>query len=542
MYLARNSETPVNLTPEFYGACDPDISFDAQMIVFSGKKTAQNRWQIWQMSINGSAKKQISGIKSDCFMPVYAGNRFYLNDPQPTPQIIFVSAAQAGKESPVFSLYGMDPTGETVHRLTFNLFSDTEPDILPDGRIVYSSWQTAWQDNQLTSKQAFMAINNDGTDVMPFYGNHESPVYKKKIHISKTDQRVYIVESDQQHILGGGDLASLSQRRPLGSYRRITHSETNIYHSPLALPGGDLLVSYASLDENSPYSICRIEPESGVMIEPVFADKNWHSIDVQLVRERQQVKGRSNWLIPGAETGVFYCLNSYRTNLSGISEVRPGDIKSVRVLEGIPEGKSTPKDHSTRRILGVAPVQKDGSFHIRVPAEIPLNFQLLDKNSMAIRKQEAWVWVIGNENRGCIGCHENKEMSPPNVLVDAVTKPPVEMIIPAESRRTIDFHHDIAPLIQTKCAISTCHVRGQINPNLEHQQNSAYQLYTLLVATKENRYVIPGWAIKSPLISIIMKTDENEHPEHPHLALSEDELRLFIEWIDLGAFWDLKEE
>ena len=164
MYLARNSETPVNLTPEFYGACDPDISFDAQMIVFSGKKTVQNHWQLWKMSLNGSAKKQISGIESDCFMPVYAGNRFYLNDPQPTPQIIFVSAAQAWKESPVFSLYGMDPTGETIHRLTFNLFNDTEPDILPDGRIVYSSWQPAWQDNQLSGKYAFMAINNDGTD------------------------------------------------------------------------------------------------------------------------------------------------------------------------------------------------------------------------------------------------------------------------------------------------------------------------------------------------------------------------------------------
>jgi hypothetical protein len=330
----------------------------------------------------------------------------------------------------------------------------------------------------------------------------------------------------------------------LGSYRKITQSEDGIYHSPLALPGGDLLVSYASTDKNDTYSIYRIEPESGEIIEPVLTEQNWHSIDIQLVRKRQQVKGRSNWLVPGAKTGVFYCLNSYRTNLSTIAEVRPGDIKFVRVVEGLPERKSSSHGYSARRILGIAPVQMDGSYQIRVPAEIPLNFQLLDKDNMAIRKQEAWVWVIGNENRGCIGCHENKEMSPPNVLVDAVIRPPVELNVPPESRRTVDFRHEIAPLIETRCAVSACHVNDHSNPVLEKNHSlddrtATYQLYKRLI---DNHYINPGWSIKSPLIQSIMDTDINRYPAHQQLALPDNEQRVLIEWIDLGAFWDLREE
>ena len=80
------------------------------------------------------------------------------------------------------------------------------------------------------------------------------------------------------------------------------------------------------------------------------------------------------------------------------------------------------------KILGTIPIEKDGSFQVRVPAMTPLRFQLLDEDQNVLRSQRAWTWVMGNENRGCIGCHENRELSPPNIIVDAVTKAPQELI------------------------------------------------------------------------------------------------------------------
>ncbi|GAG35468.1 unnamed protein product, partial [marine sediment metagenome] len=35
---------PVNLTPEFTAACDPDVSFDGETIIFAGKRNPDDSW------------------------------------------------------------------------------------------------------------------------------------------------------------------------------------------------------------------------------------------------------------------------------------------------------------------------------------------------------------------------------------------------------------------------------------------------------------------------------------------------------------------
>jgi hypothetical protein len=532
------------------------------------------------MNSDGSQKQQITSSNGDCIAPVYAGNRFYLNDPQPTPQIIYAGTEHGWKNEQeperVFSLYGTDPEGKSIHRLTFNLHSDFSPDILPNGRIVFSSWQYPRDQILLGGRFTLMDINNDGTDLMPFYGNHEMPQYKDMVHISDFDLRVYFIEADRLQGLGGGDIAYLSQRRSLHSYHKLSHESNGLFHSPCPLPDGGLLASFRLKSSNAVYGIYHIDPKSGVRKNKIYEESGWHSIDVHVLSPHPQAKGRSNWLIPDSESGVFYCLDVYRTNLPELVPLEPGTIKYIRVVEGIPikNGIEMPDSqyklnnkfnleshshisYSPRRILGVAPVENDGSFHIRVPAEIPLNFQLLDQNYMNLRQQNTWTWVMGNENRGCIGCHEDREQAPPNIMVDAVTKPAVELTLPPERRRTVDFRNQIAPIIASKCVTSGCHVFGQAKPNFAGAEKianviSAHQIYDILLEPIPNRqkevYVIPGNAEASPLIWHIFGKRLNYNktyycsdsnlmpPQNPFEA--EDRI-LFIEWIDLGAQWDL---
>ncbi len=550
----------VNLTPEFTAACDPDVSFDGGNIAFAGKRKPEDTWQIWTMKKDGSQKIKITQEAGDCFAPVYAGTRFYLNDPQPTPQIIFVGTGHGWKNinevDPVLALYSTDLDGNTTRRLTFNLHSDFSPDILPNGRIVFTSMQIIGDRYNPTEKSTLMAINNDGTDLMSFYEDHEAPVFMDMVHVSSFDERIYFIESNQATWLGGGDIAYVSYSRPLSTYHKLSRTLNDLFHSPCILPSGDLIASYRNNSQNTFYGLYIVNPETGKRQKEIFKEIGWHSIDVHILASHPKVKGRSNWLIPGTTTGVFYCLNSYRTNLYYGENIAPGTIKHVRVIEGMPVEQETysTEAFAPQRILGVAPVEIDGSFHIRVPAEIPITFQMLDKNDMAIRTQKAWTWVMGNENRGCIGCHEDLEMAPPNKIVNAIMKPPVELTIPPEQRRTVDFRHQIDPMIKSKCAIADCHISGQAPPNFEVISNSrispVYQTLTDSVQGREDyRYIVPGEARESPLMWHLLgeETGSGSTPTGQSVKLiplekrlKQEELILFIEWIDLGAQWDIQ--
>lgn len=105
------------------------------------------------------------------------------------------------------------------------------------------------------------------------------------------------------------------------------------------------------------------------------------------------------------KTGRAICLDSYLSMDAPQGRIAT-PIVQVRVMELKP-------DHQ-ERILGNAPVEKDGSFYITVPADMPIRFALLDAHGAVIREQKSWVWIRPGEDRGCLGCHENHALAPEN--------------------------------------------------------------------------------------------------------------------------------
>jgi len=61
------------------------------------------------------------------------------------------------------------------------------------------------------------------------------------------------------------------------------------------------------------------------------------------------------------------------------------------------------------RILGQAPLEKDGSFHVEVPADTPLRFVLLDAAEETVIHESEFNYVRPGEMKGCTGCHEAKD-------------------------------------------------------------------------------------------------------------------------------------
>jgi hypothetical protein len=75
--------------------------------------------------------------------------------------------------------------------------------------------------------------------------------------------------------------------------------------------------------------------------------------------------------------------------------------------------------------MGIIRVEKDGSFYLKVVADQPFKIRTLDDNNQVVSGTCSWLWLRPNERRGCVGCHEDKEVAPMNQVPLAVKKEPV---------------------------------------------------------------------------------------------------------------------
>ncbi len=76
----------------FHSACDPEISFDCSRILFAGKKTARDNWNIYEAAIDGSNVRQITNLKTDCRSPSYQATLYTIISPKPWYQMTFVGS------------------------------------------------------------------------------------------------------------------------------------------------------------------------------------------------------------------------------------------------------------------------------------------------------------------------------------------------------------------------------------------------------------------------------------------------------------------
>jgi len=531
------------LSDGFHSACDPEVSFDATHILFAGKRTPDDQWSIYEMAIDGSNVRQVINRPTDCRSPGYQATLFVIASPEPWHQLTFVSSEEDVLNEcgvgPATSLYSCKLDGSAVRRLTFNLSSDLDPFIMPDGRLLFAGWQRARLNRGQLGRVVLFGINIDGTDFAAFCTDEGRRI--KHMPCVTAKGLVVFVEADSVPWDGSGRLACVTVRRPLHSYRPITSDSDGLFQSPSPLPDSTILVSRRSADGKDTHGVYRLNPNSG-QSELIFDSLDYHDIQAKAVYPRGEPDGRSSVVTEDDPNGKLYCLNVYISDLENREWLPAGTIKRLRVLEGIAVKTQDSKRKTQnvvllaqRRILGEIDVEKDGSFNIEVPANTPIELQTLDADGIALRSC-GWIWAKNHEPRGCIGCHEDGELTPENTLVSAVTRPSIKLTLPAERRRTVDFRRDVMPIITQKCA--RCH------------QNSKRK--TQNVKLESGKYVDPGRARTSPLIWRIFGRntsrpwDETFSPQSVTVdkmppagsaALTDDEKRTFVEWIDMGALW-----
>jgi hydrazine synthase alpha subunit-like protein len=110
------------------------------------------------------------------------------------------------------------------------------------------------------------------------------------------------------------------------------------------------------------------------------------------------------------ESANLLCLNAYTSKY----EFAPGSIHMVRVYTREASGKT--------KSLGTAAVERDGSFFVQVPGELPLQIELLDAAGRTLKREAGFFWMRRGEQRGCVGCHAGPEAAPENAVPMTLVK------------------------------------------------------------------------------------------------------------------------
>ena len=194
------------------------------------------------------------------------------------------------------SLYSCKLDGTGVHRLTYNLSSDSTPHLMWDGRLVYGSWQRRTLEHGLAGRVVLLGIHVDGTDGAPLLVADGRRV--KHMPCSTTGGLLVFVEADAVDWDGAGMLSCVTLRRPLHSYRTLTDPAEGLFHSPSSLPDGTILVSRRPADGSGTHDLYRFDPDSK-RIELVLADSKFHNIQAKLI-----ARGRTaRWSIQFGRAG-----------------------------------------------------------------------------------------------------------------------------------------------------------------------------------------------------------------------------------------------
>jgi hypothetical protein len=366
------------LVPGFAASADANISFDGKRVLFAGKQAASDPWQIWEMTLaDRSLRKLIVGA-SDAIRPFYlpAGRLVYA---QRTPQGFQLEAA--GKDaSYAFALIDSD-AGAALLPLSYLPSSAIPADVLADGRILF---EAGFPLGAGATPELFL-VYSDGSGVESYRCDHGKARWGGR----------QLANGDVV-LTHGTSLARFTS--PL-AHEELIAAPHAVYAGAIAETASGAWLVSARTEAGTHYTLKLWKPGAAAM-QTVLTVSGENLVDPVLVAPRNRPKRHPS----GLHDWNYANMLALDARLS-----REGDLKvtpaSVR-LETLDAGHTV--------VIGTAPVEPDGSFFVKTPADKPIRFALLDEKGAVLRQEHGWFWIRRGEQRICVGCHVGPERASEN--------------------------------------------------------------------------------------------------------------------------------
>jgi len=376
------------LSQEFHSACSPAVNHEGRYLSFQGKQNENDPWQIWVMDLKKGKTERVTELGEDCLHPAAL----------PDGSLIFSREASV-KGQKVYDLWRCALDGSELRRITFDPSINLYTSVLKEGRVLYTS-STQYPDH---TSPVWMVMRPDGT---------KSELYFKGGTQFYPDSDGS--ESDQGYIYftgNNGQLARVSHKRPLHSLENLSDQLAGSFSSVVARDN-ECLVSYQPADVEL-FGLYQYDPESAKL--PVLLYQGDKHLTDPVVIASMPERPR---ILPSAvdPLNATALLMSQDINHSQ-QPVHPGitgDTLADRIRVSTLDSE-----------LGIVEVKDDGSFYLKLDADIPFRIESLNEQGEIIRGPSDWFYLRPNERRACVGCHADPELAPKNFQPMAVKEDPV---------------------------------------------------------------------------------------------------------------------
>jgi hypothetical protein len=367
------------LVTGFAATADANVSFDGKTVLFAGKKEADDTWQIWELTLADLSIRKVISTAADAERPFYLpGGRMVWA--QREPWGFQLESAEDG-HLPGYTF--LNPTaGPGVLPLTYTQASAFPADVLADGRILF---EAGFPLGSGSTPELFL-VYADGSGVESYRCDHGRARWGGRQ-----------LASGDVVFTHGATLARFTS--PLATETPVVAPHAEYAGAIAETASGAWLVS-ARAAANTHYAI-KLWKQGSPALQTVLTLTGKNLVEPVLVAPRTTPKRHPS----GLHDWSYANMMALDARLS-----REGDLKSapasVRLEMLDAQGHVV--------VTGTAPIELDGSFFVKTPADKPIRFALLNAKGAVVRQERGWFWIRSGEQRICVGCHVGPERASEN--------------------------------------------------------------------------------------------------------------------------------
>lgn len=366
LLVVRNGRSE-SLIEGFAATADADVSFDAKKLLFAGRRAASDPWQVWEFTLADRSARKVTSGANDAVRPLYL----------PGNQLVFARRTAHG-----FQLETAQLDGSKQLPLTYMPASALPADVLADGRILF---EAGFPLGSGSTPEMYL-VYSDGSGVESYRCDHGVARWGGKQ-----------LASGDVVFTHGATLARFTSR--LAHEERIASPRAD-YSGAITESTSDTWLVSARSGPGAHFALKAWKPGAATM-QTLLARTGDDLVEPVLLAPRERPREHPSALHDWNYANLL-ALDA-RQSREGELKITPATVR-LETLDA--------SGHPV--VLGTAPVEADGSFFVKTPADKPIRFSLLDQKGVTLRQEHGWFWIRAGEQRICVGCHTGPERASEN--------------------------------------------------------------------------------------------------------------------------------